>query len=142
MAAAKSGDTVKVHYQGTLEDGTVFDSSKGREPLEFTLGGGNIIAGFEEVVTGMETGETKLGRIPADKAYGQRRADMVMEVDRQQVPGDIELELGQQLQVRQESGQAVPVTVTDLSEDTVTLDANHPLAGKDLMFEIELLEIV
>ena len=142
MAGAKEGDTVKVHYQGTLEDGTVFDSSKDREPLEFTLGGGNIIAGFEEIVTGMETGETKLERIPADKAYGQRRDDMVMEVDREQVPNEIELELGQQLQVRQESGQAVPVTVTDLSDDTVTLDANHPLAGKDLMFEIELVEIV
>ena len=142
MARAKHGDTVKVHYQGTLEDGTVFDSSREREPLEFTLGGGNIIAGFEEVVTGMETGETRRERIPADKAYGSRRDDMVMEVDRQQVPNDIELELGQQLQVRQESGQAVPVTVTNLSDETVTLDANHPLAGKDLMFEIELLEIV
>ncbi len=142
MAGAKDGDTVKVHYQGTLEDGTVFDSSKDREPLEFTLGGGNIIAGFEEIVTGMETGETKLERIPAEKAYGQRRDDMVMEVDRQQVPNEIDLQLGQQLQVRQESGQAVPVTVTELSENTVTLDANHPLAGKDLMFEIELIEIV
>ena len=142
MAQAKSGDTVKVHYQGTLEDGTVFDSSREREPLEFTLGGGNIIAGFEEIVTGMSPGETKLERIPANKAYGPKRDDMVMEVDRQQVPDEIDLQLGQQLQVRQESGQAVPVTITDLSDNTVTLDANHPLAGKDLMFEIELVEIV
>jgi FKBP-type peptidyl-prolyl cis-trans isomerase 2 len=139
---AQKGDTVRVHYRGTLEDGTEFDSSRGREPLEFTLGAGGIIPGFEDIVTGMSPGERRAERVAAEQAYGAHRGDLVIEVSREHVPEDIALELGQQLHLRQEGGQPVPVTVTDLSEEAVTLDANHPLAGKDLNFEIELLDIV
>jgi len=140
--SAQQGDTVKVHYRGMLGDGTEFDSSHGREPLEFTLGAGNVIAGFEEIVTGMSPGETKAERVSAERAYGPHREEMVLEVSRAQVPPDVPLQLGQQLHLRQEDGEPVPVTVTDLSDEAVTLDANHPLAGKDLMFEVKLLEIV
>jgi peptidylprolyl isomerase len=142
MTQAKSGDTVRVHYTGTLDDGTTFDSSQGREPLEFTLGEGAVISGFEEVVTGMAVGENKQATIPADQAYGQHDPAMVHEVPRAEIPAEVTLEVGGQLQATDGAGRTHLLTVADLSEETVTLDANHPLAGKDLNFDIELVEIV
>lgn len=141
MTQVQQGDTVKVHYTGKLKDGTVFDSSVSRDPLQFTLGQGQIIPGFEQAVVGMNLGESKTEKIPANQAYGQRREDMVIEVDRQQLPADLQPEIGQQLQVSQTAGQAIPVVITDVSESAVILDANHPLAGEDLIFDIQLLEI-
>jgi peptidylprolyl isomerase len=142
MIQAKPGDTVKIHYTGKLEDGTVFDSSVNREPLEFTLNGGQVIPGFEQAVVGMMPGESKTQKIPMDQAYGPYRSEMVIEVSRQQLPADLQPEVGQQLQVQQPNGQAVPVFVTEVTDATVTLDANHPLAGEDLTFDIQLVEIV
>lgn len=141
MAQAKAGDTVKVHYTGKLDDGTVFDSSAGRDPLEFTVGAGQMIAGFDAGVNGMNVGETKTVTIPSDDAYGQHRAEMVLTVGRDEMPPDMEVNPGDQLQMRHESGQVVVVTVTDVSDTNVTLDGNHPLAGKDLTFDIELVEV-
>lgn len=141
MAQAKQGDTVKVHYKGTLEDGQVFDSSAEREPLEFTLGQGQIIPGFEEAVVGMESGEVKTVKIPAERAYGPHRADMAVQVGRDQFPPDLHPEIGQMLEVNQENGDKIVVTVTEIDGDKVTLDANHPLAGKDLTFEIRIVEV-
>ncbi|MBW4471995.1 MAG: peptidylprolyl isomerase [Stenomitos rutilans HA7619-LM2] len=142
MAQAKSGDTVKVHYTGKLDDGTVFDSSANREPLEFTLGSGSIIPGFERAVLGMGLGESKTEIIPTDDAYGPHMDEMVVVVDRQQMPPEIEPQVGQQLQLQQQDGQVLPVVITDVSGASVTLDANHPLAGEELTFDIELVEIV
>ena len=142
MAQAKNGDTVKIHYTGKLEDGTVFDSSDGRDPLEFTLGEGQVIPGFEEAVLGMTANDSKTMTIPSDNAYGPRREEMVVEVDRDQFPPDVAPEVGQQLQMQRPDGQKMVVAVAEVSESTVTLDANHPLAGKDLTFEIKLVEIV
>jgi peptidylprolyl isomerase len=141
MVHAKQGDTVKVHYTGKLEDGTIFDSSVNREPLEFAIGTGSLIPGFEQAVVGMSPGESKTERIIAEQAYGQHREDMVLIVDRQQMPEDMQVGVGQQLQIRQQTGQTIPVIVTDISDSKVTLDANHPLAGEDLTFDIQLLEI-
>jgi peptidylprolyl isomerase len=142
MAQAKKGDTVKVHYTGKLVDGTVFDSSLGREPLRFTIGEGQVIPGFEEAVTGMSPEESRTTEIPAEKAYGLHHEEMVMQVPRNQVPADIEPEIGQRLQVGTPSGQPVVVTITEVNEASITLDANPPLAGKDLIFDIQLVEIV
>ena len=142
MAQAKAGDTVKVHYTGKFEDDKVFDTSTDREPLEFTIGEGQMIPGFEEAVLGMNLDESKNVQIPADKAYGPHREDRVGVVDRSQLPENLDPKLGQQLQVNQEDGKGFVVTVTDISESTVTLDGNHPLAGKDLLFNIQLVEIV
>jgi FKBP-type peptidyl-prolyl cis-trans isomerase 2 len=141
MAQASNGNTVKVHYTGKLADGTVFDSSREREPLEFTLGQGQIIPGFEEAVTGMEEGESKVAEIPSDKAYGPHRDELVVEVGKDQFPEDIDPQVGQRLQTQTENGQTVPVVVTEVQDDSVKLDANHPLAGKDLTFEIEIVEV-
>jgi len=141
-AQVKEGDMVKVHYTGKLDDGTVFDSSAGSEPMQFTVGTGQVISGFEEAVVGMESGESKTVRIPADKAYGPHLEEMVLIIDRSEIPADMDVEVGQQLSLQQPDGQAVMVTVTAVSESNVTLDANHPLAGKDLTFEIELVEIL
>lgn len=142
MTVAKSGNTVKVHYTGKLKDGTVFDSSLQRnEPLEFTIGQGNMIAGFENAVNGMQVGDSTVTDIPVDQAYGNVREDMILEVPKKDVPENISPEVGQRLAVQQKDGQSIPVTISKVSEDTITLDANHPLAGKDLVFEIELLEI-
>lgn len=141
MTQAKDGDKVKVHYTGKLDDGTVFDSSIGREPLEFTLGEGQIIPGFEAGVNGMNAGESKTVTIPSTQAYGPHFDEMVIKVPRDQFPSDMDLEVGEQLQMRHESGQIVVVTVVDVDDSQVTLDANHPLAGKDLTFNIELLEV-
>ena len=141
MAQAKTGDTVKVHYTGKLNDGSVFDTSEGREPLEFKIGGGQVIAGFDEALSGMEVGESKTVTIPADKAYGPHQQEMVMVVDRSKLPDELEPQMGQQLQVGQPDGQTFVVTVAAISGEEVTLDANHPMAGKDLTFELQLVEI-
>lgn len=141
MAQAQNGDTVKIHYTGTLDDGTVFDTSNGRDPLEFTLGEGQVIPGFEEAVLGMEVKEEKTFTIDCKQAYGPYNQEMVINVQRNQFPPDITPEVGQQLQLKQPQGQVVLVTVTNLTEDTVTMDANHPLAGKDLTFNVQLVEI-
>ena len=141
MTQAKNGDTVKIHYTGRLEDGTVFDSSSGREPLQFSIGSSQVIAGFEEAVTGMAVGEKKTAMIPCAKAYGERNPSMTMVVDRKHVPADIDPEVGQRLQVGSPSGEVLAVTVVDVSDDNITLDANPPLAGEDLTFDIELVEI-
>ena len=138
---ANDGDTVKVHYTGTLEDGTVFDTSRGREPLEFTLGEGTIIPGFEETVKGMQVGQTKTVTIPAEEAYGPHRDELVMVIERDKLPEGLNPAIGQQLEMQQADGGTAVVVVTDVSETTITIDANHPLAGKDLTFEIELVEI-
>ncbi len=141
MAEAKQGDAVQVHYTGKLEDGTVFDTSQDREPLEFTIGEDRVIPGFESAVLGMEPGDSKTQELGPDDAYGQRREDMVMELDRGQIPEDLDPEVGQQLHLRMEDGQRVPVVITKLGEESVTIDANHPLAGKKLIFDIELISI-
>ena len=141
MAQAKSGDTVRVHYTGRLEDGTVFDSSEGREPLEFVLGARQVIPGFEDAVDGLNPGDERTVTIPPDQAYGPRREEMTLVVDRDQFPEEVQPEVGQQLQMSQD-GQVAIVTVTEVSDREVTLDANHPLAGKDLTFDVQLVEIV
>lgn len=141
MSEAKNGDNVKIHYTGTLDDGTVFDSSAGHDPLEFTLGSGQVITGFEEAVLGMVTGENKKVTIPAEKAYGPRNETMVIEAPRNQVPPDINPEVGQQLQMGGPGGETVIVRVTEVTDEHVVLDANPPLAGKDLTFDIELVAI-
>ena len=138
---ARNGDVVQVDYTGKLADGTVFDSSAGREPLEFTLGAGQVIPGFEKAVFGMKVGEKKTATIPVEEAYGPYRDDMVAEISREKLPSDVTPEVGQQLVVRQPDGREIVVTITEVSDETVTVDANHPLAGKDLMFEIELVNI-
>ncbi|HSK21470.1 MAG TPA: peptidylprolyl isomerase [Longimicrobiales bacterium] len=140
MASAKSGDTVRVHYTGKLEDGSVFDSSDGRDPLEFTVGSGQVIPGFDQAVAGMSPGEEREVKIPAAEAYGDRKDDLVIVVERSQLPPDIDPDVGQQLQLSQE-GRAFVVTVADVNEQNITLDANHPLAGEDLTFELQLVEI-
>ena len=141
MTQAKQGDNVTIHYTGKLEDGTVFDSSRDSDPLQFSIGGGQVIPGFEAAVVGMAPGESKTETIGAEQAYGPRRTEMVMQVERNQIPDDIPLDVGQQLQLRGPEGQMVPVLVTDLSDENVTLDANHPLAGENLTFDIELVDI-
>lgn len=140
--AATHGDTVRVHYTGTLEDGTKFDSSEGREPLEFTLGQGQVIPGFDAGVAGMEPGETKTVKVPADEAYGPRREEMMLQVSPDQFPEDMNPTVGQQLQLQQPDGESVVVRVAEIADDGVTLDANHPLAGEDLTFELTLDEVV
>ncbi|MCC5828029.1 MAG: peptidylprolyl isomerase [Phycisphaeraceae bacterium] len=138
---AKTGDTVKVHYTGKLTDGTVFDSSIDREPLEFTLGAGQIIPGFEKAVEGLAPGEKTQTTIPADEAYGPHNAEAVVEVERSQLPEDVKPEVGRQLQVQRQDGEPIPVRITAVNDATVILDANHPLAGKDLNFEIEVVAV-
>lgn len=138
---ARSGDTVRVHYKGTLGDGQVFDSSEGREPLEFTLGTGQVIAGFDEAVTGMRPGEEKEVTIPSAEAYGDPREELILRVGRENFPEGVEPEVGQQFQVSQ-GGQPFVVTVIDVADDAITLDANHPLAGEDLTFALQLVQIL
>lgn len=142
MATVKNGDTVKVHYTGKLDDGSVFDSSVSREPLEVTLGEGKLIPGFEDAVIGMDVGDKTTTNIPASEAYGERRDDLEVTVEKNQLPEDIKPEIGMQLQLNQPNGQPVPVQITEVNDDTIVLDANHPLAGKDLTFDIELVEVI
>ncbi|MCL7488401.1 MAG: peptidylprolyl isomerase [Desulfobulbaceae bacterium] len=141
MSTAKQGDTVHVHYTGTLNDGTVFDSSAGREPLSFTIGNGQVIPGFEEAVVGMDMNEKKSVTIPVDKAYGPRNDELVLTVPRDQVPPDINPEVGQKLQMQGPGDNPVVVEVTEVADEHIKLDANPPLAGKELVFDIELVEI-
>ena len=141
MQQAKSGDTVKVHYHGRLTDGTTFDSSAGREPLEFEVGSGSVIAGFDNGVTGMSVGEKKTIQIPVDLAYGPKDPTMLVEFPVANFPEDMKPEVGMQLNMTNGSGQVIPVVIVEVGEETVILDANHPLAGQDLVFEIELVEI-
>jgi peptidylprolyl isomerase len=141
MAKVKNGDLVKVHYTGKLEDGTVFDTSDENKPLEFTIGEGKVIAGFEAAVIGMEPGESKTVQITAEQAYGPHQEKMVIVVDRKNVPENIDPKIDQVLQIRNNDGTTFNVRVTDVSEKSLTLDANHPLAGKDLTFDILLAEI-
>ena len=138
MTQAKAGDTVAIHYTGTLADGSQFDSSEGRDPLRFTLGSGRIIAGLDAAITGMSQGEKKSA---AAEAYGDHRPEAVQAVPRAQIPAEIPLEVGGGLQVQTPDGQTIPVTVTSVTDEEVTLDANHPLAGNDLTFAVELVEI-
>jgi peptidylprolyl isomerase len=143
MARAKNGDTVRVHYKGSLEDGQIFENSfEGGEPMEFTLGQQRIITGFENTVEGMEEGETRKVTIPSEEAYGEYRDDLSVTVDKSRIPQEITPEVGMVLQVPTQEGVPVNVTVTQVDEDSVTLDGNHPLAGKNLSFEIKLEEIV
>ena len=141
MTKAKEGSTVKIHYTGKLDDGTVFDSSRERDPLEFKLGSGMVIAGFDEAVNGMEVGENKSVSIPPEQAYGERSDKNVMEIKRETLPPEITPEVGMKLQASAANGGVMIVTVTDVKDDTLTIDANHQLAGKTLNFDIELMEI-
>ena len=141
MAQAKEGDAVRVNYTGKLEDGTVFDTSENREPLDFTIGEEKVIPGFEQAVVGMEPGETKTETLPPERAYGPRREDMVMQMNRDEIPENVDPAVGQELQLRMQNGQTVPVRIADLSDEAVTIDANHPLAGRTLVFDIELLDV-
>jgi peptidylprolyl isomerase len=142
MTQAQVGDMVKVHYTGRLTDGTTFDTSLERDPLEFTLGEGELIAGFEQAVLGMAAGESKTTTIPADQAYGPHHAERVIDVERHHLPSDLQPEIGQQLQMTRPDGTTLSVMITTVTETQVTLDANHPLAGQDLIFDITLVEIV
>ncbi|MCP4640851.1 MAG: peptidylprolyl isomerase [bacterium] len=142
MAQAKLNDKVRVHYTGTLEDGTVFDTSVEREPLEFTLGQQQVIQGFEAVVIGMDVGDKRTQQIPAEEAYGPFQDALVEEIDRSHFPDDADIAVGQQFRAAAPDGRNMVLTVVNVAGDTVTVDGNHPLAGKDLKFEIELVEIV
>jgi FKBP-type peptidyl-prolyl cis-trans isomerase 2 len=142
MSEAKTGDTVRVHYTGTLADGTQFDSSRGGQPLELTLGAGMVIPGFENAVLGMSSGESKSVAIPVEDAYGPRRAELAQEAPRSAIPDHITLAVGMMLHAQGPQGQQLTFQVTDFDDETVTLDGNHPLAGQDLIFELELVEIV
>lgn len=138
---AKKNDQVKVHYTGKLTDGEVFDSSEGREPLAFTVGGGQMIKGFDDAVDGMELNEKKTVTIEAKDAYGEHRSELVQVIQNSSLPDDMKPEVGQQLLATNEQGHQTPVSVTEVNSDSITIDANHQLAGKDLVFDIELVEI-
>ena len=150
MAQAKQGDRVKVHYTGKLDDGTVFDSSEcadddcgcGHGPMEFTIGAGEVIPGFDQGVVGLAVGEAKTIHIPVDEAYGERIEEMVAVVPRSDLPPDMDPQVGQQLEVTQEDGQVFQVMVVDSNAEAITIDANHPLAGQALNFDIKLVEIL
>ena len=141
MALAQAGDTVRVHYTGKLDDGTVFDSSVGNDPIEFVIGDHQVIPGFEDGVAGMAIGETKTITIPFDQAYGAYDDELVLEVPRAQFPDHITPEVGEALQLQQPDGNVITVIISDVSDESVTLDANHPLAGEDLTFDLELTAI-
>ena len=142
MPEAKSGDAVRIHYTGKLDDGTEFDSSLNREPLEFTLDRGQVVPGFENAVMGMNTGESKTTVIPPEEAYGPHRSELVQEVDLSELPEGLIPQKGQKLRMRQPDNQPMIVEITEVSESSITLDANHELAGKALTFEIKLVEIL
>ena len=142
MEKAKAGDVVKVHYTGKLTNGEQFDSSTGRDPLEFTVGAGQMIKGFDAAMPGMEVGEKKTINILAADAYGEKDEQAIIEFPKANIPADMKLDIGMQLQLRNEAGQPFPVTVSEIKDDVVILDANHHLAGKELVFDIELMEIV
>lgn len=141
MSKVKDGDTVKVHYTGKLENGDVFDSSREQEPFEFTVGNRAVIPGFEKGVLGMEVGDTKTIEIPPEEAYGEKQDELVVEVKKSEFPEDITPTVGQRLQIKQGDGNPIVVTITDLTEESITLDANHPLAGYTLFFDVEVVDI-
>lgn len=141
MSQAKTGDTVKIHYTGTLDDGTQFDSSAGRDPLEFEIGGGQVIPGFDKAVEGMAVGDNKNVRIEATDAYGERHEQLIQQVPRSALPDDLTPEEGMALQSQAPDGQVMMLMVTAVGEEEITVDANHPLAGQALSFEIELVSI-
>ncbi|MEQ9394519.1 FKBP-type peptidyl-prolyl cis-trans isomerase [Haliea sp.] len=141
MTQAKAGNTVQIHYTGTLQDGSVFDSSDGRDPLEFQLGSGQIIPGLDSAIDGMAAGEQKTVTIPAAEAYGDYQDEARQTIPREQIPADIPLDVGTMLQMQTPDGNAVPVQVAEVTDDAVTLDANHPLAGKDLTFAVEVVSV-
>lgn len=142
MTAAKKADTVRVHYTGKLTDGTVFDSSEGREPLEFKLGTGMVISGFESAIIGMSAGESKTATIPVDEAYGPRREEMVAEIPLDKFPIQEKVEVGQVLKMQNQDGEVLNLLVVNLTDSTITIDGNHPLSGQDLVFDIELVEVL
>ena len=142
MSQVKKGDVVRVHYTGTLLDGTQFDSSVGRKPLEFTVGAGQMIAGFDAGVLGMAIGEKKTLQIDPENAYGLSNPEAIIEFPKDNVPAEMQLEVGMQLNLQNEYGQPVPVVVLEVKDDVIIMDANHSLAGKDLIFEVEIVEIV
>ena len=141
MQEAKSGNQVKVHYHGRLQDGTTFDSSEGRSPLEFEVGAGQVIKGFDDGVLGMKEGDKKTIHIPVEDAYGEKSEDMIIEFPREQFPPDMKPEVGMQLNLRGQDGRNFPVVISEIKNEFVVLDGNHPLAGKDLIFDIEMVEI-
>ncbi len=141
MSEVKSGDTVRIHYTGTLSDGSVFDSSQGNDPLEFVVGSGQIIPGLDVALPGMKVGDEKRVEIASEDAYGPHHAEARQAVPRTEIPADIPLEVGLQLQAKNERGEIMPLTVAEITDETVVLDANHPLAAKDLTFEIELVSV-
>ncbi len=142
MKEAKTGDKVQVHYTGKFDDGMIFDSSKGKKPLEFTIGEHQVIPGFEEAIIGMHEGDSKNIHIKSADAYGEHHKELVIDIEKARIPKDIDVKLGQQLQINSENGEIINVVVSAINDNTVTLDANHPLAGKDLNFDIELVKIV
>lgn len=141
MQQVQQGDKIKVHYHGKLTDGTTFDSSEGREPLEFEVGSGAVIPGFDNGVMGMSVGDKKTINIPADEAYGQKHEELIMEFPKDRFPEDMKPEADMQLMMNNGSGQQFPVVIVDVKDDSVTLDANHHLAGQDLIFDLELVDI-
>ncbi len=141
MEQVKKGDKVNVHYHGRLTDGSTFDSSEGREPLQFTAGEGQVIKGFDDAVVDMKQGEKKTVNIPVDHAYGPRKDDMVMEYPKAEFPADMTPTVGMEIQMGDNQGNVFPVVITEVKEETVLLDANHPLAGQELVFDIELVSI-
>jgi len=141
MSQASAGNKIAIHYTGTLADGSVFDSSEGRDPLSFTMGEGQIIPGLETALDGMAEGEEKTVTVPADDAYGQKNPQAMQRVPRSSVPDGVPLDLGTQLQLQTPEGQAMPVTVAEVTESEVVLDANHPLAGKDLTFAVKVVSV-
>jgi peptidylprolyl isomerase len=142
MQQVKKGDKVKVHYHGRLTNGETFDSSEGRQPLEFEVGSGSVIKGFDDGVTGMEVGDKKTINIPVDEAYGQKNPEMLIEMPKDRFPAELELEVGLPLMMSNGEGQNFQVIIHEIQDESVVLDANHPLAGQDLIFDLELVDIV
>ncbi len=142
MREVQLDDVIRVHYTGKLEDGTEFDSSKGKDPIEFKVGQGNLIAGFEKGVIGMKQGETKTVSIPSEEAYGERQEELIATINKKELPPNISPDVGMPLQMTKPDGQVIPVVVVDISKETITLDANPPLAGKTLIFDLEIMEFV
>ncbi|KPP85288.1 MAG: peptidylprolyl isomerase [Rhodobacteraceae bacterium HLUCCO07] len=141
MSQVKKGDTVHIHYTGTLQDGSVFDSSEGRDPLAFTVGSGQIIPGLDTAMEGMSVGDTRRVEVPSDQAYGPVQEEARQAVPRADIPDEIPMEVGTQVNAQNEDGQVMTLTIHDVTDDHVVLDANHPLAGKDLVFDVELVAI-